>query len=145
MDPETHNIFVDTRQHYVLVLHREQSKPDEIGPVISAAPALVAMSSTQLKRSRQFMALVMEAQRSRKLVSIMLDTVAESNDEGTWRGWHIVQGNDCTNDEVVVSAAVDFANALREGNVEVDESQFADKPANASSAQPAGPVEDTPF
>ena len=82
------NIIVGTAQHYVLIL-RKDGTVDQ---------ALIAMSSTQLKKSRQWntiMAKVMIPVGDKKVPApsfackYQLTTVAESNAKGDWFGWKI--------------------------------------------------------
>lgn len=84
--------YVDTRYHYVLVVKQDGS----------FEPALITMSSTQIKKSRNIMTRL----QSTKLRSVpgyngnkpsetapmyltvlKLTTVVEKNDQGSWYGW----------------------------------------------------------
>lgn len=108
------NTLQDTRQHYVLVKTTGHWQP-----------AMLPMSSTQLKKSRTLMALIAEQQKEAKLMSFRLTTAAQSNDAGDWYGWKIEVADDYSHDSAVIESAVEFANALDSGRVEVDEAQFA--------------------
>lgn len=83
------NLITDTRNHYVLI----------ITPDGSYRPAIVSMSSTQVKKSRKWMT-VLEFLRFTNASGnpfkppayasvFRLTTVPESNDKGTWFGWKI--------------------------------------------------------
>lgn len=84
--------FVDTRYHYVLVVRADGS----------FEPALITMSSTQIKKSRNIMTRLQSTKlrsvpgyNGKKpsetapmyLTVLKLVTVPEKNDQGSWYGW----------------------------------------------------------
>lgn len=112
------NTLVDTRNHYVLV----------VGADGSLTPALMAMSSTQSKVSRQWMskmqgikiknpagAFVTAPMSSRKY---KLTTVAKSNDKGSWFVPN-VELSGIVEDAAEYQAAADFRNAVRSGEAQI--------------------------
>jgi len=111
---ESGNILQDTRQHYVLAI-----KPDG-----STEPAMIPMSSSQIKHSRkwitQMQSVKVTGSSGKKIVPptyaqvYHLTTQHESNDQGSWYGWKItydgiVQDSDTFND------AKRFYDSLKEG------------------------------
>lgn len=78
--------YLDTRYHYVLVVRDDGSYE----------PALITMSSTQIKKSRQINTRCsnFKVQGSKGKFTpptfglmLRLDTASESNDQGSWHGW----------------------------------------------------------
>lgn len=114
---ENGNILTDTRNHYVMVC-------GENGDI---TPALLAMSSSQLKKSRQWMSK-MQGIKIKDPVSgqfypapmssrkYKLTTVPESNDKGSWFGYHIEIVGEVT-DPNEYSAAIMFRDSVRKGDV----------------------------
>ena len=110
------NQLVDTRTHYVLVL-----RPDG-----TAFPAILRLSSTQIKKSKKWMSNMKDVQVRRAdgttftppmwAKTYRLKTVAESNAEGTWRGWDITREGDCPSAELY-QMAKGFRDAVRTGKV----------------------------
>lgn len=107
------NALVDTRNHYVLL-----RLPDG-----TLSPALVAMSSTQLKKSKQWMSrmqgikvkgpngFVTAPMMSR---AYKLTTVPESNDKGSWFGFRIELAG-LVEDVAEYNEALAFAKAVKTG------------------------------
>ena len=108
------NTLVDTRNHYVMI----------VGADGSLTPALLAMSSTQTKVSRQWMSkmqgikiknadgqFVTAPMSSRKY---KLTTVAKSNDKGSWFVPNVELAG-IVEDPAEYQAAADFRNAVRSG------------------------------
>ena len=97
------NQLVDTRNHYVILVNDDGS----------TTPAIIAFSSTQLKKSRQWMSMM---QQKRVVIggvskpapmfaySYRLTTVPEANDKGSWFGWRIGDSTKVTDVEVVEAA-----------------------------------------
>lgn len=88
VDPDEADRIVDTRNHYVLIVD---------GKTGVWRQALMSLSSTQIKKSRTLMTALasVKADAGGKLITpptfanlIKATTVAESNDKGTWMGWH---------------------------------------------------------
>jgi hypothetical protein len=111
------NTLVDTRNHYVLIKTTDGS----------LTPAIIAMTSTQLKKSRQWMskmqgikikdatgAFVTAPMMSR---SYKLTTSAESNDKGSWFGFRI-ELNGLVEDISEYRAAQEFRSAVRQGQAQ---------------------------
>lgn len=124
------NILVDTRTHYVLVVAADGS---------GYTPALISMSSTQVKKSRQWMTR-MESIKFKNAQGLMftppmfshmyrLTTVPESNDQGSWYGWKVDTVGP-VEDPALYSAARAFRDAVKAGE--------------AKPSQPAG-AGDVPF
>ncbi|WP_448506573.1 hypothetical protein [Immundisolibacter sp.] len=110
------NLLVDTRTHYVLVL-------DDNG---AYQPAVVSMSSTQIKKSRNWMSKMNSIKMARPDGSLFtppmfshtykLTTVPESNDQGSWFGWKIETGAPVV-DAALYQAAKEFRAAVSSGEV----------------------------
>lgn len=118
------NVLVDTRNHYVLHV-----KPDG-----TYDPAVVTMSSTQLKKSRNWMSKMQKLKikvAGKFAVAPMAShlyaakTVAESNEKGAWMGWAIALSGPVA-DPALYAAAQDFRTAIIQGI--------------AKAAPPANPV-----
>lgn len=118
------NELVDTRTHYVLVVMED-------GTTESAA---ICMSSTQTKKSRQWMTAMGklrkhrasgEAYRPATFASVQtVHTVSESNDQGTWYGWKIkhlkfLDEKDPAQYKLFLAARA-FRDAVKGGGVTVD-------------------------
>lgn len=112
------NTLVDTRNHYVLVL----------GTDGTVTPALLAMSSTATKTSRQWMSkmqgikikkadgtFVTAPMSSRRY---RLTTVAKSNDKGSWFVPDVAIDG-IVEDMGQYNAATEFRNAVRAGEAKV--------------------------
>lgn len=116
------DIIRDTRIHYVLVV-----RPD--GTFI---PAVLSCASTQIKKSKLLLAQVQNfiaKDSNGKAFTppsfghiFHAETVAESNDKGTWRGWKFTRKG-FVNDRELFQAAVLFADQVRGEKVRVDYSQ----------------------
>lgn len=120
------NVLVDTRNHYVLLI-----MPDG-----SFQPVVISMSSTQLKKSRNWMSKMqqLKIKSGGKFVTAPMASniyravsVGEKNDKGAWMGWAIALHGPVT-DPALYSAAQDFRNAIVKGQ--------------AKTAPPSAPVED---
>ena len=118
------NILTNTAQFFVLLLH------PELGP----QRALIAMSSTQLKKSRkwlsQMQALTAKGKNGIYVLPMMsqvytLTTVAESNDKGSWFGWEVVRDRqlDLNTENDLFDMAVAFAQSVKAGEVKVKQEQ----------------------
>ena len=109
---EAGNIITDTREHYVLIVH-----PDG-----SFVPALLALASTQLKKSKKWMSL-MDAfklptgARYPMFSKIYKVTpIAESKDDFSWAGYNIEYLKDIDN-PVLYTAAKAFNESVRKGTI----------------------------
>ena len=110
----------ETHQHYVVVL-------TEGG---GATTALIAMKSTQLKKSRKWNSMI----ASRSMVGkngpfspprfgyvYRLKTVSEENSKGSWHGWEIgLEGQ--VEDINLYNQAKTFAKSIAAGDVQVKHS-----------------------
>ena len=86
VDPEESDIVADTRNHFVMV----------VGSMGYATPAVLALGSTQIKKSKQLMTALAAIKWPRSDgsmftpptfgVQVKLTTVPESNDRGAWSG-----------------------------------------------------------
>ena len=126
------NHLTDTRYHFVLLL--SNGRPDR---------AVIAMSSTQIKKSRLWMTamrnLEMTTPDGKKFTPPMfshvyrLTTVAESNDQGTWKGYKIECARSLTKEEGnVYQAAKDFRKEVESGRIKVEESERGASESNAN-------------
>jgi hypothetical protein len=108
------NVLVDTRNHYVLIEDAEGN----------LSPALITMSSTQLKKSRQWMSkmqgikmkdaagnFITAPMASRKY---QLTTTPENNDKGSWFGFRI-ELSGIVDNPATYKAAVEFRDAVKSG------------------------------
>jgi hypothetical protein len=112
-----------TAQHYVLLLSKEGSER-----------ALIAMKSTQLKKSRKWMSMVLSRQmQGVKGVPFTppmfshvyrLTTVGQENAKGSWHGWEIaLEGQ--VKDINLYHAAKTFGESVDSGQVQVKHQQDA--------------------
>jgi len=113
--------YVDTTaQHFVVVL-------DEDGPTT----ALIAMKSTQLKKSRKWLSMIMSRSMQGKngpftppMYSHVykLSTVSEENSKGSWHGWEIaLEGQ--VEDAGLYKLAKDFGLSVDRGDVQAKHSE----------------------
>lgn len=110
------NVLVDTRSHYVLVLNEDGT----------ANPAVISMTSTQLKKSRKWMSAMQDVKVKRPDGEVFtppmwakayrIKTIAESNAKGTWRGWDVTRESDCPSSNLYQQAKA-FRDAVRGGKV----------------------------
>jgi len=104
----------DTRQHYVLLV-----RPDG-----SYSPAVIGMSSTQVKASRSWMSKMDGIKMRRADGSLFtppmfshtykLTTIPQSNDQGAWMGWKIELVG-ALSDAGLYAAAKAFRDAVKSG------------------------------
>jgi hypothetical protein len=79
------NVISDARQHYVLVIKDDGA----------LEPALISMSSTQIKKSKKWMSMMTNIKTKGQTLPMFsqiyrLTVVADPpNDKGTWMGWKI--------------------------------------------------------
>lgn len=117
-NPKTSDILTDTRNHYVLIVHADGSY----------SPALISLSSTQIKKSRQWMSKMDGIKLKRGDGSLFtapmfshtykLTTVPEANDKGSWFGWK-VETVGPVSDAALYQAAKAFRDAVGAGEVKV--------------------------
>lgn len=136
--------LVETAEHYVLVVY----------PNGSAKRAVIAMSSTQLKKSRRWLTMQGEKQIKNPRTgefftapsfayTYKMKTGAESNDSGDWHGWKISEGRSLNlaepADKGLFRMANEFQKSVDKGDVEVAANRGDD-------VTPAAKVdEDIPF
>jgi len=110
------NILVQTHYHYCLVVDVDTGK---------MTPVVVAMSSTQLKKSRRWNTMLstmtLDGSNGPYIPPIFshiwrLTTVAESNDKGNWRGYAI-EVSQVVDNVAVYQAAKDFYSLIKKGGV----------------------------
>jgi hypothetical protein len=110
------HLLSDTRQHYVLLV-----KPDG-----TFSPAVIGMSSTQVKASRTWMSKMDGIKFKRADGSVytppmfshtyQLTTVPQKNDQGAWMGWKI-EVKETVTDPQLYNAAKAFREAVVAGTV----------------------------
>jgi hypothetical protein len=112
------NQLVDTRNHYVILVK-------DNGELI---PAIISFSSTQLKKSRQWMSMMQQKRVNiggtskpapMYAYSYHITTVPESNDKGSWFGWRIGDSSPITEPEVVEAARA-IREAVLAGQAQAD-------------------------
>lgn len=122
------DVIRDTRVHYVLVL-KDGGMP---------APAVLSVSSTQIKKSKMLMTQIQSysAKDSKGKAFnppsfghvFHAETIAESNDKGSWRGWKFTRRGYVESPELF-KLAKDFHDTVAGETVKVDY-------ANAEGATP---------
>lgn len=121
-NPKTSDILVDTRNHYVLIVRADGS----------FSPAVVSMTSSQLKKSRQWMSKMDGLKFTGKDGQVKtkpmfshfytLTTVPESNDAGSWFGYKItLEGEVAAESPGIYAAAKAFQKSITAGEVKVQQ------------------------
>ena len=120
VDDGSGNYMEETHQHYVVVL-------TEGG---GATTALIAMKSTQLKKSRKWNSMIQSRSMTGKNGPFVpprfshvykLKTVSEENSKGSWHGWEIgIEGQ--VEDINLYNQAKTFAKSIAAGDVQVKHS-----------------------
>lgn len=118
--------LVETAEHYCLLVYADGS----------VKRVIVAMSSTQLKKSRRWMTMINEKQlrhpRTGKYFTpppfaykYALSTQAESNDSGDWHGWKVGEGGSLNladaDDRALFELAQAFAKSVDKGDVKTSD------------------------
>lgn len=108
----------ETHQHFVLVVNDDGT----------AETALIAMKSTQLKKSRKWNSMAAAAQEKgangnvfsppRYAYVYELKTVSEENSKGSWHGWEISREG-LIDSQALFTRAKDFAETVSSGDVVV--------------------------
>lgn len=123
------NILVDTRNHYCLLLL----------PSGQPVPVVATFSSTQLKKSRNWMSKMqgIKIKVGAKFVTAAMashqwraTTIPEANEKGSWFGWKLELGGDVINPEIY-NEAMNFRKAIIAGHVK------AATPSPDAPAEPA--------
>ena len=113
-----------TCQWYVKVIEKDGT----------ASNALIAMKSTQLKKSRKWMSMIMSRQMTGKNGSFTppmyshiynLSTHAEENNKGKWHGWEMAVDKQ-VDDLNLYNSAKAFAESVDKGEVNVKHTQEGD-------------------
>ena len=105
------NQLVDTRYHYVILVRANGT----------LQPMVLTMTSTQVKKSKRLnsdLDLQIRGQGLKATFQTLykIATIGESNEHGTWRGWHISR-NGLVNKQAQLDAAVGFYKAIKSGDV----------------------------
>lgn len=108
------NLLVDSRNHYLLLTY----------PDLSFEPALLVLSSTQIKKSRRWMTMMQNVRINGQTAPMfsqqyLLSTVAESNDKGSWFGLNVQHAGPVAQPRQY-AAARDFRDSIRQGQVSVE-------------------------
>ncbi len=107
----------ETHQHFVIVLHEDGA----------AETALIAMKSTQLKKSRKWNSMISSLTMQGKNGPFtpprfshvyLLKTLLEENSKGSWHGWEMSRVGP-VEDAATYQRAKDFAKSITEGDVVV--------------------------
>lgn len=116
------NDLVDTRNHYVLVVREDGH----------CEPALISMSSTQIKASKQWTSMMqmfrpVSYQLPPGVLPAMyacaynLTTVLQENKKGKWFGWRVTRLQEILSADII-NAAKSFRRQILGGEVAVDRS-----------------------
>jgi len=112
VDPERCSYYADMRNHYGLIVHGD-----------SITQVLLALGSTQIKKSRQIMSMLngVKLRGPNGLVTpptwgsrLILQTVPESNDKGSWHGVK-AKLDGFVSDENLYNMAKEFHEAITTG------------------------------
>ena len=119
--------LVDTRSHYGLI----------VGEDGSVAMVLLALSSTQIKKSKRLMSILNEAKVAGPngfvtpptwMNRVKLTTVLENNDEGTWHGVRF-EADGFIGSQELYEAGKTFHNAIAKGAARANFAEGEDVPA----------------
>lgn len=117
VDPDESDRISDTRNHYVLIIDRKTG---------GWRQALISLSSTQIKKSRALMTALASVKLdvNGQMITpptfanlVRVTTVPESNDKGSWMGWHFELEGMVQNADVY-AAAKQFHKSVAAGQVE---------------------------
>jgi len=128
------NQIVDTRYHYVILIRGDGA----------LQPMVITMTSTQVKKSKRLNSDLDLQIRSNGLAATFqtkykIETVAESNEHGTWRGWNITRAG-LVEDQDQLDAAVSFYKAIKSGEVKEATDSLTPTGAAASDAGATDPA-----
>lgn len=137
----------DTRQHYVIIIDEEAG---------TYRPAMLPMSGTQVRRSKDWMGMIQDHQALGKLYAFNFTTAPESNDKGDWWSWKFAPAKEMQSDERLINEAIKFIKAIQSGLATADfeadrnEDVEADRNEDVNAQQaPSGAVldddDDIPF
>ena len=107
------NIITDTREHYVIIVNRDGS----------TSQALIALSSSQLKKSRKWMTVMGEIKINNQVAPMFsqmykITSIGEKNDQGSWCGFNIVHEGVITSPDLYM-AAKSFHALIKAGSIRV--------------------------
>ena len=117
VDPDESDRVADTRNHYVLIVDNKTG---------GWSQALISLSSTQVKKSRALMTALasVKVEVAGGMITpptfanlIKVTTVSESNDKGSWHGWHFELAGFVDRADLY-AAAKQFHKTVIEGQVE---------------------------
>lgn len=127
------DIIADTRIHYVLVVREDGT----------FTPAVMSLKSTQIKKSKMLMTQIQSyiaKDSNGKAFTppsfghiFHAETVAESNDKGSWRGWKLTRTG-FVEDAELFQAAVDFHKTVVSEGVKVNYDEDAVVAGHGSAA-----------
>jgi len=113
------DLIADTRIHYVLVVREDGTY----------VPAVISIKSTQIKKSKMLMTQIQSysaKDSSGKAFTppafghvFHAETLAESNDKGSWRGWKFTRKS-FVEDAALFKAAIEFNETVRGEGVKVN-------------------------
>lgn len=83
-------------------------------------PAIISMTSTQLKKVRLWLNMMMAIKQNGRPLPMFshkyaIMTAAESNNNGSWFGWHI-EGAGMNTDQALITEAAEIAKKITSGN-----------------------------
>jgi len=117
---DKHHMLKDTRKHFVMVVRADGT----------FFPALMPLASTQIKKSKKLMSMVLGVQLRNAAGALYnpasfshmyrLTTAVESNDQGSWRGV-LVEAAGAVQDPELYAAAKEFNKQVMAGKVKVAE------------------------
>jgi hypothetical protein len=134
-------VLRDTRTHFVLVVREDGSY----------TPAIIALSGTQIKKSKLWLSMINELKMRDKAgvpftpasyaAVYRLTTKKEQNDQGTWHGVNVVMERTINpadaGDAELYMAAREFHKQVSAGAVKVDHNAMADETAAGDDNGPA--------
>lgn len=127
------NVIVTTAYHYVLVVREDGT----------FYPAIMALASTQLKKSRDWVGLMqgLKIKTSRGMVipatyshSYKAGTTTQKNNFGTWQGWDLSAPVILDSNELYAIAKA-FSQSVNEGTVKAAEPMAADVQEGADAGE----------
>ena len=118
-NPKKNDLLADTRSHFGLVL-------TDNGPV----QALIALSASQIKKSKQLMSILASIRIGGKtpptwMNRIRITTVQESNDQGSWHGIR-VEPDGFIDDEATYTMGKNFHDLIAEGGARANYAEADD-------------------
>lgn len=127
MLPNGH-VLNDTRNHYVLIRHNGQ-----------LSPAIMSLSSTQIKASRTWMSMMQGIKQKNPATGMFeiapmfsrvykVTTTAQSNDKGSWFGYKFQLVGETDTAEYL--EAKSFASAVKSGLAKVERNQSVESPSS---------------